>query len=94
MRTDGIVGGAGGTELVLLGEGQRRDGIEAADVFGRAKAGGRKFRLVETRAGEQAADLTAIERVVEALLVDPGTALDVGIEHRHGHNLPGGSPPS
>ena len=60
----GSLGRARAPQLVLLGQRQRRDRVEAADRAVRSKAGALELVAIEARAVEQIFDLLEVERRV------------------------------
>src|SRR5919198_3775401 len=71
MSAEGILGGAGRLELVLLGE------RELADLRQAARSAARELRAVERRAVEEVGELRAEARVVERELLRPRPGLDL-----------------
>ena len=59
-------------QLVLFGERQRRDRLEAADRAVRREAGALELVAIEARALEEIVDLLEIERIVAPRLLLPG----------------------
>jgi len=87
MRADRFGFGARRAQLVLLGERQRFDRLEAAGRLGGPKIRRREFLPIEAGMREEIADLPAVERAVEGALLFPRPGLGLRVEN-HGASLP------